>query len=369
MKLRIYILSGVAAIMLYGCRDSRRSEGPVEVAVNLEQVEQVPLGLGRLVQLETSDSSLIYDICALMPTWDNWIVQSRSFVRVFDKTSGKYLKDISRQGTGPGEYLGINHIWADNDTVHLFDSNSQCIFDYTTSGDYLGKSMNLNGIEAEGLIRPSYAVASPDKTVYYVINCYAGGTAKANPQYSIISKNGEFVQHVPGRELQDGSFTPDRMYTDSEHGRVLAWEQLRDTLFTVDPDGVHPVYTFNFGKNRFPLESQAKPFFYQRVQDFNSNESEIPYASLVKYFQTKGDNLFFSFITDDNEQHNEAYLGVYNEKTGKMRVFRFVSDDGRYKQQVFFRIDGDNLLIALTDENNVEANPLVLDIPISSFLK
>lgn len=240
--------------------------------------------------------------------------------------------------------------------------------DYNLSGDFLGKSLNFYELRVEANCMPVYVVESPNRKEYYVINSYTGGSTPSNPQYSIINKNGEFIQFVPGRELYDGSFTPDRMYTDYEHNRVLAWEQLRDTLFTVDASGVTPIYTFNFGKNRFPIESQTHPEFYKRVEDFSSNKSDIPYASLIKYYQCKGNNLFFSFTTCDKEQHNECYLGVYDEKTKRMRTYKFASANGRYQQAPFFKVVGKNLVIAMTDKMSIESNPLLLEIPIEKIL-
>lgn len=374
MVLSATMLATMLTTMLVGCNKATKThqEGPAVIEMNIDDAKVCTITKDQLIPLETTDSSLLYDINELISTDDKWIVRSRSYIRAFDKKSGKYLHNISRKGQGPEEYLDVNQLTNSGDTLHVLDTGSRCIKDFLSDGSFVGIRMDYSNIKADGYISAHYAVESSDGNNYFAINCYNGGYPAPPPQYMVISKDGEFVQHVPGRKLYDSSFTPDRMYTDFEHGRVLAWEQLRDTLFAVSEAGVEPIYVFDFGKNRFPLESQQKPEFYYRTKDYASPNGGAPYASFLKYYQVKGDNLYFSFIVnygddESGENKSDVYLAVVNEKTHEVKILNYESEDERYKQDSFFKVFDDKIAISVSDREDSEVNRYLLVLPLDSL--
>lgn len=370
MRMYNFVVTAIIAVLATSCSDSSKTveDGPGIVGLDIADAQVCNITPGDLIPLETTDSSLLYDICELIPTQNAWIVRSRDYLRAFDKNTGKYLYDISRMGQGPGEYLSIIQCTCTADTLHVLDGNLNCILDYLSDGTFLGKRLDFKEIHADNFLPANYAVESPDRNEYYLINKYNGGYPEPFDQYSVITKDGQFVKHVPGRKLLDGSFTPDRMYTDFEHGRVLAWEQLIDTLFTVSEDTVKPLYVFDFGKNKFPVESQKKTEFYLRSQDFTEHDGDTPYASFIKYYQVNGDNLYFSFISCTNKGETAvAYLAIVNEKTHDVKILHFESEDGQYRQEPFFHIFDDSIAISIADRVNVEQNPFLLVRPLDSL--
>lgn len=330
------------------------------VGINLSDVRLIPIEQQNILSLETNDSSVIYDICALATCNDTLIIQSRDLIKAFNRKDGKYLYDISKVGQGPGEYQSILQFWNKEDSLYLLSFGSRKIFKYLADGSYIGNDLDFNAAEEIPVV--NYIVDAPGRNGYFIINCYKGGLV-SNPKYSFISSDFNDITDVPGCELKDGSYTPDRMITDNEKGKVLSWEQLRDTLYTVDISGQHPLYAFDFGDNKFPDEYQAYPEFYRRVEEFTRNKTSNPYASFIKYYQPYGDYLFFSFMTSDAK----AYIAEYNEKDDRIVTFSIHDPSGRFVHSPFFKIDGENLLIALTDKVNIEANPLLYTFPISEI--
>ena len=199
---------------------------------------------------------------------------------------------------------------------------------------------------------------------YYFRNQYTGGSTPTNPKYSFLSRTGE-VTEIQGRELADGAFFPDMMITDLEKKRVLAWDQLCDTLFTVSKEGISPIYAFNFGEQAFPAEYQSMPDFYERYRKFADENDPKVYASFIKYYQPVDNKLYFSFITNKED----IYLARLDEKTGKVSTYRFVGDDKTkdYLQQAFFKIVGDRVLISFIDRNHREANPMIYSLPLTDL--
>ena len=144
-----------------------------------------------------------------------------------------------------------------------------------------------------------YITKALDGSGFFAINEYSGGSTEENLKFSYLDNNGKLQGLVPGRELKDGSFVPYRMLTDKAGGTVFTWDQLVDTLFVVDRQGVYPYYTFDFGEHAFPAEYQ-KGDFYERVAKFTEKQTVTPYASFLNYFQIKDGDLYFSFFTNEN---------------------------------------------------------------------
>lgn len=322
----------------------------------------MPVDLSRLIKLEATDKSLIYDIGDMAVFDDKYIIRSRSLIRAFDR-NGKFLYSVSKIGQGPGEYLGVQQFWNEQDTLCVLDFNSGCVWRYLNDGTFIDKYVDFKTITAPFFSSPNYLVKLPDGNGFITINSYTGGSAEHNPKHSILSGRKEFVSHVPNRELTDGSFTPDRMITDYDNDRILSWEQLRDTLFTVDSHGVLPLYVFDFGKNKFPEEYQSLPEFYQRVEKFNEHKEGTPYASLIKYYQPIGDNLYFSFITTENT----AFLVRYNEKEDKISLIHLLDTQERFRQNVFFKIANDSIFVSMNNTQRIEDNPYLITFPLQIF--
>lgn len=369
MQTKGFTIVAIAAVLATGCGKSSKTneEGPAVIGLDIADAQVCNISTDQLIPLETTDSSLLYDICDLIPAKDSWIVRSRNYLRAYDKNTGKYLYDISRVGHGSGEYISIEQCAYSDDTLRILDGGQRCILEFLTDGTFLGKSIDFKEIDVENFLPANYAVESPDRSKYYLITKYNGGYPEPFDQYAVITKEGKFVKHVPGRKLLDGSFTPDRMFTDYEHDRVLAWDQLRDTLFTVSEDSVRPLYVFDFGENKFPVESQSKSEFYFRTQDFISNEGDVPYASFIKYYQVEGDNLYFSFYKATGKDTGTCYLAIVNEQNHNTKILHFESEDGRLQQQPFFKVYDGKVAIAVNDVENVDKNPMLLVKSLSAL--
>lgn len=359
----IVILSFIFLVIVSGCNKNDVTNEPISITINLEDAELINIDPSQVTQLETSDSSLIYDIGAMAVYDEELVVQSRSLMKVFDRKTGKFLRDISKKGEGPGEYLSLTQFWNEGDTLCIVDFTAGLLRKYLKNGDPLEDMVDLKSISGPDLYQPQYFVDLPDKNGYCVINSYRGGL-DYNPQFAFLTKDFKFNGIVPERILMDGANTPDRMYTDFNKNRILAWEQLRDTLFQINSNGVVPLYVFDFGDNSFPKEFQEKPELWERIQKFMEEREGIPYASFIKYYQSHWPYLFFSFITSNNE----VYLGIYNEEADIIRTVRLIDPADNYRQSLFFKIIDDGVLVSLSSKNQVESNPSLYFLTFDELL-
>lgn len=78
-----------------------------------------------VVELETNDSSLIYDIENMVVADNKLFIKSRDLLKFFNASDGKFLGNLASIGEGPGEYLFVNRLWNTDDTIHIFDSMSK----------------------------------------------------------------------------------------------------------------------------------------------------------------------------------------------------------------------------------------------------
>lgn len=104
------------------------------------------------------------------------------------------------------------------------------------------------------------------------------------------------------------------------------------------------MYAINFGDYSIPAEEAAKDV-YDRIMYFN--KSEI--ASLCRFYQIDGDYIYFIF-----SWAGRACLCRFKQENPQPEVYEF--KDERYKTMPFFKIIGEQILIAVEDKEDVEKN-------------
>ena len=92
---RTIMLTLCITALLYSCTATKSSSDfSNEIFVDVEQSVELPLQRGRIIPLETSDSSLLYDIVSIDQVKDKYFIRSRNKILTFD-TEGNYLYNIS----------------------------------------------------------------------------------------------------------------------------------------------------------------------------------------------------------------------------------------------------------------------------------
>ncbi len=361
---RVLLLLATSLSLFAGCSGGDDSEGLSTLSVDLSKTEDLPLSNGKILTIETSDSSLLYSYANVLKSDGRLFIHSRDLLKVFDPATGKYLGRLGRKGNGPAEYTSINQVWTEGDTVRLFDFNTRSVLSFKPDGTFISKVNPYVGDNprTNNLKFPVYVMKFPDSSAYIGLNCFTDGTTETNPTASLYDNDLGFVSDIRGRELCEGGNLNDRMSIDRENGRMLMWEGLKDTLFTVTKTDIRPLYAFDFGKNRFPPEYQNLPELFERAQKFMEGK-DVPYASAMHCFQKYGDKIFFSFSTSDER----FFLGMIDTGNKTVKTFRLVSPDGRYSQASYMTLMEGNLYISLTDGDNPESNQPLFIISTDYF--
>lgn len=356
MKNILFVLS---AIMIM-CSCDRQNSSLVSIPTDIDSARLLTINTTALIPLETSDSSLIYDINSLELHGNRFIVHSRNYLRSYDIQSGSFLGDVARCGKKEDTFSYIGNLWLEEDTVRFFDSNLSAILSFSPNGTFYGRSYPLGqafSIEA----KPRQYFSLPEIGIF-TTNFSNDNTARRNPRYSFYEFGQSECHYVDGREITEPTFLTDGTFIDKENHRLLSWEPLRDTIFEVTKSRVKPLYHVDFGKRALPADIQALPYSADRIKAFNSKTSK-PYASLIRYVQIHDGYIYFAFAC--GEETN--FIAAYNTQSGQTSVYHIATPDNKFSQTTFFKITGDSAYFEVRDRKDLLSNPYLYKIALSDL--
>lgn len=353
---KLIVLSAIA-FALCSCNNHDMLQ---TIFINIEHAKKIPIETQKLIPLETSDNSMIYDISSLEILDDRFIIHSRDLLRSYNRNSGKYTGDIACRGKNKHDFSYIGNLWLEGDTINIFDTNKGAIMSFSSSGAFLG-SKHPFGKRFKIGEKPRQYHELPGIGIFSV-NISSDGTTPSNPRFSCIKIAQKDRKAVKGREIQDPMWLPDGVFVDTANSRLLSWEPLRDTIFEVTPEIARPIYRIDFGDNAIPDNIQRIPDLIDRIESFN-NKDGLPYASLIRYIQVAGNKIIFSFTCSDGS----AYLACHNPQTNDTAVRHIATEDGRYSQAGFFKISGDSAYVEIRDRENIILNPFIYTVSIEDL--
>ena len=205
--------------------------------VDFSEITHINQSDGRIVKLETTDNSLIYDICDFNVHQDTFVVHSRNFLYTFTST-GNFIGSISQKGHATNEYLQISNVFFENGTVGLYDFSKNTILRFNLKGQLL--SVQRCDISEED-IKPFHIY--PWNNGYIVLNSY-GGESTDRKTLCFLNKELTSGKPIKGRSLSTGFSTYDDI-SINQKGNVLYWEMLCDTLFTIHNDLLTPLFAMH----------------------------------------------------------------------------------------------------------------------------
>lgn len=262
--------------------------------------------MSHYIVLEATDESLIKRLGKVM-FYDNNIFlldSDEKKVLVFDG-DGKYLRQYSHLGQGPGEYFSLQDFTIKGDTLYLLDRNGGQLFLYSLS-DSLIQRRKVD--KARGI-----CVLADDK---YALNVELGSAdnslQKSYCSYVYFDKQKCKLRNIPyNKELCGLSYSLSEgsnsfyYYNDS----VFTFFPYNDTIYCVDKqDGeLSPYAVIQIGDEHIAINDGKK-----RVDELRKKVSSSIF-SLYKW----DDLLLFSYYYDGG---NRKYVLV-NKNTPKDIIF------------------------------------------------
>ena len=336
--------------LLYSCTATKSSSDfSNEIFVDVEQSVELPLQRGRIIPLETSDSSLLYDIVSIDQVKDKYFIRSRNKILTFD-TEGNYLYNISGIGQGNKEYVNLSSFFIKNEELCIYDFNQGRVLFFAPSGRYLRTEKAVKNSDVEcvpQLIRPY------GKNKYIAKNSFNGTPGYVTPALSLLDEKYTITQTLEGHSLHTGFLLFDFMNCDDNGGFITYWEALSDTIYTVVNDSmVQPKYLVNFGEYAIPAVERLNKDVYDLIDYVNKPENK-KLATLIRYVYEEENYLYFVFSCEDSVR-----LALYNKETHNTTTYILPAEvnGGKYRLASFLKVDKDKVIMALEDCENIENN-------------
>ena len=290
-----FLLAMVLFGVLQSCH-SGTSLHPMVIHPDFTKQERACLSeIASEVKYVCLDSSVIIgEIYNLKCTNDYLFVFSgEGTIHVFDH-EGRFLKNISQKGRGPGEILSYTDFDVDSldHSVYILD-NRRNVKVFSFDNQFLREIL----IDDEAY---SQAITLHKNNIY-LFNNFSFGQLNCN--WLVFDTNGN---RVSGYKNSLGQFESTVSYkitcTFKSNGNIYYWNSLNDTIFLVSSTKGELGFVFAQGSYRI------------QQKDLKDHDSFMEMdAPLLTGLFASGSHLLFQY---NHIKANEASLGVYNTKTG-----------------------------------------------------
>lgn len=355
MSLKTSILAILAAIVASSCKDGKKSRFLTEVKIDFDKKEIIKVDDKQIVRLETSDNSLLFDLCNVETVDSFYVIHSRNFLKQFDK-EGKFVRNIGAQGHAKNEYQRISNFFVYNNTIKLYDFDSNSLISYDGNGGYKGRTKVLN-TDDKNTITPNHLYQTNDG--YISVNAF-GGNYRTVPCLSKTDTQMKNYLPFSGRYVENGFVLPDDICLWND--KALYWQPLCDTLFVVEGNEVHPLYHFDLGEHAIPNDISCKDV-YERIDYSNRMYNEKkPFAGMLRYFSVYDEFIYFVCLAPGYE----ITLCSLNTKDNTSKLYQFDFSNENMQLQPFLKIIGDKMILSAIDKSKPTENPCLIIYNISS---
>lgn len=302
----------VCALCLYSCSTRQQIEQSGPVLIDVHRVinkspEKQPLSAVakscKYVPLETTDESVFKNIRSLYLTHQYIITVTYESCMVFDRETGKFIREIGTKGPGPNEYNGIRCAAFDEvrQLIYLISNYNGALLCFDTGGKIISYTPRFNEhriMHWDLLDSITYAGnignLTGDQKKRMVIGSFREDSVYIIPNYDFFpfsSRDGNSVIVSPLNA--DAKF-----YHFDNH--LYVKEYFNDTIFEIrKPHDLYPKYVFELGE-KVPqdLRGQTEKLHRQLSQYLVHSSSQ----------ETKN-HLFSIFEYDD-----KIYTGIFDKK-------------------------------------------------------
>ena len=286
------------------------------------------------IPLETNEQAIIgkYPECIIM---DSAILVSsvHQNLKLFDRTNGKYIRDIGHVGTDPEGYAkdswGKVSFWADavRRTIYLLGWNNDFLL-YGFDGKYKDRirlqdtvncilSQNYYLMDADRIWGHNKMKLSPETpSVFYMdrntmsLTGIATWNSALLPMDEVLSVSNLLGGNVAyGGDLAMAEFVGDRKYYTAINSPSL-WKSkdairvkqaFNDTIYTISEQGLTPYLVFELGEWHWNEQQQL---------DVEGCDKKIA----IDYILENAEYIYFHFHTSLYLEESQSYCGFYHKE-------------------------------------------------------
>ena len=259
---------------------------------------------------------------------EKYILDSDGRICILYDNAGQFLRQIGKQGRGPGEYSNIVSVFLIDEKIYIQDYYN--LIEYKIDGTYIKKYNNCFIINKEYPLQT--AIMLNDSIFFGIIDNISG-----HDEFKalILNKKGNVELYYKNYIFFNlngvcWAKTPVMSNFHWFENKLFFKESLNDTLFKVDDKyRLTPVNEFNLGEYKEPVTERGKQW---------NLETLASYIDLYNIFQTEhyifivcGFNKYFPAkrltaeiiplpgLNDLTQWYNStSVLGIYDKKTAKL---------------------------------------------------
>jgi hypothetical protein len=344
-------LSLILSFLIFSCSNLQRrnseinlinvgnafeSKQEVYLSMLVDKVEYIPLELTQKSVLTAN---------AIIEVTEDYIIARNYGIKpplllLFDRQSGKFIREIGNVGRGPDEYSRIALDYYNPGTKEIYASgNNRDIMAFNLNGDHL-RSIKLPEWKDNGPRSASFGTYLDTETFVSYLRNRSGAD-----KWKIIlySKDG-IIRFFPNHLSWGKKDNIDRSIGNSKvffhfENKLYFKEVFNDTLFEVKKEFLVPRLAFSLGKYEMSYEKQDEYLASGNYVDF----------IYINDITENQDWIFFS-----SWHENKSYLSFYDKKNNRTKVCTgiepytscLIDDLNGFLPVVKFHFSDDNELVS-----------------------
>ena len=240
-------------------------ERPGDVSALTDIVEKI-----ELIPLETNAEALFGDMSEMLLLGDSYVLWDRMNARMarFD-AAGRFLNTIGRAGNGPGEYVGIQSVQADDGLV-VFSFPPHKMLRYAADGTLVGER-DFDDLGGQSCVVPEG-----------ILTYYGFGTGREE-RAALLREDGtsEAFLKTSAKVL---NMTPDTPIFSFDGDRVYFTDSFTPTIYVYENGSVSQEVSFDFGSAAI-----GESFFHfeDAMASAEYMMSSVEFAMVRRYMHSK----------------------------------------------------------------------------------
>jgi hypothetical protein len=334
---------------LISCKNYIDIEPVHLISVDINKSESLDISetadIVNIVNLELTDNSLIREISKIFLT-DQFILivdLIKSEIFVFNKSNGKFIRNIGQKGQGPGEHIMFNDVFFEKSSqlIYAHERIKRNMMIYNLSGDV------INELPCKYWFRGF----CKNKDGFWVYSCYP----EENPEgYALMLLNDNLTERIEG-------FFPQKSFFQAVNGSRFI-NDINDIFYFTYPFS-NVIYQLNEGKPQpyFQIDFGSKTLPYSKIHKMSD---PVEYTDLTYNNDYLGDivnphiiNNKFYFSFSQTTGGSVRYTTIYDLSKQAVRTF---SGFKKYSPQIPSDIPFEN--ITFTELIGADENLLIYSI-------
>lgn len=287
----------------------------------------------RHIILEEHDYAIIGHIDAIQ-TFDDYLfildIWKANKLFVFDRKTGKYIRQLGSMGNGPGEYIRLRDFCFDFEKreIYLLDDWGKKIFKYNLdNGDYIGSIQLPDDITYE------YVVYIDNKLYLSIFYYYSDINDNMLLEFDI--KTGKYKDYLSASQYNLGWDRP--YYTDfkffiSNDVPPKFVKLFMNTIISIDKDSIYPYFTLKSKDWVKKEDLLSEEELIEREEDqlnfINKKNRTVDIHSYLEWKEYIYMEYFHGF--------DLCYI-LYNKETKEIYHYNFVKNDKLFSNGILYQ--------------------------------